>query len=176
MKRTGINKEKYLKIKEKLGKKSNFVLFDGEKKLIKTPNDEDINKMHVNVVLLGLYIYKDGNNECLPNNLKSMIHGTSAEGAYLTDILEQQKQTVCDPKQYLNKNPRKMNEVFEKLKEELEYIGFDKKKCRIICLGSSVYRIAMIGLGIEYRLKKVCHYSSGLSVEHLKCNMRDALN
>ena len=140
--------------------------------------DDNINKLNVNIILVGLNIYKKidrpfGNFY----SQSSTAHDYKIRYAlkeYMTDIIKDFEEKVSQKLiKYLRNNPTFLQENILSFENELKDIGSNNPI--LIAFGNDCYKILNNNLQDKYRIYKVSHYSSCISKEKLRIEFEDII-
>ena len=158
------------KSKEDDGKeKSNM----GDTSILET----SVDSLNPNIIFVGLNISKKITEPFAnfhPNystahdyKIRYAVKDTLFEGAYMTDIIKDFEEKISgNVIKYINQNKEFLEENIKSFEEELEFIGSVKPV--LIAFGNDCYKILNKQLKDKYKILKISHYSSCITKEQLK--------
>lgn len=181
-----MEKEHYLKIKEKYGRQSSWAIWQEAGNLPKSNIDNleifdlEINKslletLNPNVILVGLNIsrkfdndfanFHDGRPQSQDYKIRYAFQNTPFYGAYMTDIIKNFEDKISgNVLNYLKNNKTFEKENILKFNEELKDLKINDPI--IIAFGNATHRI--LERNFKYKIIKIPHYSMYISKENYR--------
>jgi hypothetical protein len=143
--------------------------------------------IHTKTILVGLNVSEDISKDdpfcnfhsssptSQDYSLRETLHNTPLWGSYITDLIKDHiEKDGSSVVSYMKRNPHELQRHIDKFKEELKVIGANKPS--IIAIGSGVYDLLKRGLGDEYDIHQIYHYSSTKSKKEKKDQVIEIIN